>query len=109
MQAAPRSVICKNVIYFLYIYVQTVHMNTPGEEQTVERSPAVILGEHIRTARKERGWTIAELAEKLGRTREWMNRIELGYSEYGDYRPISRAELQSIADCLKDSLEVPTG
>jgi transcriptional regulator with XRE-family HTH domain len=80
-------------------------------EQPIENdvSPAVVLGGQIRAARRARGWTIAELADKLGRPREWLNRVELGYSEQGEYRPASAADIQTMVDLLGDNLELPAG
>lgn len=71
------------------------------------QSPAVILGRYIRQARKRRKLTIAEFAEKLGRQREWLNRVELGYSEYGEYPPVSASDLQTMVDILgEDAFEI---
>lgn len=77
-----------------------------GDEVSEKISPAVQLGNLIRQARQKRGWTISALAEKLGRPREWLNRVELGYSEYGEYRPINSTEIQSILKYLKNDLPV---
>ena len=59
-------------------------------------SPAVTLGSKIRLARKATGLTIAQLAEEIGRPREWLNRLELGYSEYGEHRPPSQSEIRVL-------------
>lgn len=97
---------CGIGIYKLYINVQNVPMDTSQDDAGAERTAAVVLGDYIRTARKARGWTISELADKLGRPREWLNRVELGYSEYGEYRPASSADIQTIIQCLEDFLPV---
>ena len=72
-------------------------------------SAAVTLGKYIRSARKLKGWTISEFAEKLGRAREWLNRIELGYSEFGEYKPADRTEAEILADLLGDKLSIGKG
>lgn len=54
----------------------------------------------IREARQAKGWTIAQLAERIGRPREWLNRVELGYGEFGEVRPPNGAPLRQLADCL---------
>ncbi|HVS58581.1 MAG TPA: helix-turn-helix domain-containing protein [Candidatus Saccharimonadales bacterium] len=76
-------------------------MDTPEDT-----SAAVAFGRKVRQARKAKGWTIAELADKLGRPREWLNRLELGYSEYGEYKPASPADIHMLADCLGDYLDI---
>lgn len=81
-------------------------MNTSQNSTNESPTPAVRLGLAIRQARKQRGWTIAELAEQLGRPREWLNRIELGYSQEGYHRPPSSSELKMLISLLGDSLEV---
>jgi transcriptional regulator with XRE-family HTH domain len=81
-------------------------MNT-SHIDTFETSPAVRLGQYIRIARQSKGLTIAQLAEQVGRPREWLNRIELGHSEFGEHRPPSMADLQSLGSCLKGSLNLP--
>jgi transcriptional regulator with XRE-family HTH domain len=81
-------------------------MNSSQPDTGNTRSPAVILGDHIRRARKSRGWTISELADKLGRQREWLNRVELGYSEFGEYKPAALADVHTMIDLLKDNFDV---
>jgi transcriptional regulator with XRE-family HTH domain len=83
-------------------------MNIEHNDTESSQSAAVRLGEQIRLARRKRGLTILELAEKVGRTREWLNRVELGYSEYGEYKPASRADVQTMVDCLGDNFAIGT-
>lgn len=77
--------------------------DTEAKDQS---TAAVALGRIIREARKSSGLTIAELASKLDRTREWLNRIELGYSEYGEYRPPSISDLKMIIDLIGGNLSL---
>ncbi len=71
-------------------------MNTSQIDTSVHSSAAKQLGMHIRSARKNKGWTIAQLAENIGRPREWQNRVELGYSELGEFGPPSSSDLGAI-------------
>jgi transcriptional regulator with XRE-family HTH domain len=80
-------------------------MNIPNNISDDNANAAKKLGDAIRSARLNRGWTIAELAEKLGRTREWLNRVELGYCEYGEYKPISVADVNSLIDLLENNFK----
>jgi len=80
-------------------------MNTVHDDSNV--SAAVRVGREIRSARKRHGWTIAELADRLGRPREWLNRIELGYSEYGEYKPASASDLATMLDMMPDDFTLP--
>lgn len=66
-------------------------------------SPARTLGSAIRSARKSSNMTIAQLAEQIGRPREWLNRVELGYGDQGERRPISSADLNSLINILDKS------
>jgi transcriptional regulator with XRE-family HTH domain len=75
-------------------------MNTIHSDTKSEHSAALVLGNAIRAARKKRGLTLAETAERLGRPREWLNRIELGYSEFGETKPPSSSDINQIIDCL---------
>jgi transcriptional regulator with XRE-family HTH domain len=68
--------------------------------------PSKQLGALIRIARRARNCTIADLAEQLGRSREWLNRVELGYSEDGTNRPPTASDLQNIIDRIGDGLSV---
>lgn len=78
-----------------------------GENTSSEPlSPVVKLGQFIRTARKRQGLTMAQLADQIGRPREWLNRVELGYSEYGEYKPASQADIQTIYDLLESNFTV---
>lgn len=67
---------------------------------------SVELGTIIRMARKATGLTIAELATQLGRPREWLNRIELGYSEYGEHRPPTQSEIRMLHRYIADGMNV---
>lgn len=80
-------------------------MNTDHVQS--QTSAAVELGSHIRRARTTKGLTIASLAEQIGRSREWLNRAELGYSEYGEYPPISIADLKVLINRLQQAFTVP--
>lgn len=64
-------------------------------------SSAVSLGLRLRALRKASGMSIAALADQLGRPREWLNRIELGYSEYGEHRPLSQGELSALLQLIR--------
>lgn len=97
----------KKNVYRLYDNVQNVYMNSSHSSTMESRGSAGTLGEKIRQARKKQGWTILEMAEKLGRPREWLNRLELGYSEFGEYRPASLTDIQTIIDLLKNNFEEP--
>ncbi|MEO7617426.1 MAG: helix-turn-helix transcriptional regulator, partial [Candidatus Saccharibacteria bacterium] len=79
-------------------------MNTNDAQD--ELSPAQMLGDSIRLARTKRGITIAQLAEKIGRPREWLNRVELGYSEFGDIKPPSESDLRTIISILGEHLDI---
>lgn len=70
------------------------------------QSPSIRLGEYLRQARKSKGYSLVSLAESIGRPREWLNRVELGYSQYGEYKPPTDADLQSLINVLGDSLPV---
>lgn len=70
-------------------------------------SPAVELGLEIRTARKLKGLTIAQLASQIGRPREWLNRVELGYSEYGEHKPPTQTDLRGIVRYIGDEIAIP--
>ncbi|HSX14941.1 MAG TPA: helix-turn-helix transcriptional regulator [Candidatus Saccharimonadales bacterium] len=82
--------------------MNTTQNNTNDEAQA--ESAAEQLGRMLREARKKCGWTIAQLAEKIGRPREWLNRVELGYSDLGVQRPPSPADLESLARYLGSNL-----
>jgi transcriptional regulator with XRE-family HTH domain len=81
-------------------------MSNSNLKQEDEPCSAVTLGEHIRDARKRHGWTISEFAERLGRAREWLNRVELGYSEFGEYKPASRVEIEAMFELIGDKMDV---
>jgi len=49
----------------------------PYSSQTLEA--AALLGSQIRLARIERGWTIEELAERVGATHVTIRNVERGY------------------------------
>lgn len=83
--------------------MHTSHSNTDSSD-----SAAIILGKEIRQARNDKGWTIAELAERIGRPREWLNRVELGYSEYGEFKPPSAADLKTLIHYLGNSIHSKT-
>lgn len=75
---------------------------------TQEREPAAVrLGRMIREGRRSKGCSLVVLSEKIGRPREWLNRVELGYSQHGEYKPPSAGDLQAIINILGDSLIVP--
>ncbi|HMJ76704.1 MAG TPA: helix-turn-helix transcriptional regulator [Iamia sp.] len=42
------------------------------------RQAAVLLGRHVRLGRKDRGWTVAELAERVGVTETTLRKVERG-------------------------------
>lgn len=63
---------------------------TSESAQTEHRGPG--LGRDIRALRKSRGFTLAELAEKLGRSIGYLSQIERGLSE------VSINDLRRIAD-----------
>ncbi|MDB5185143.1 MAG: hypothetical protein JWN38_951 [Candidatus Saccharibacteria bacterium] len=73
----------------------------------MSENPAYALGQILRRARKQKGWTMARLAEHVDRPREWLNRIELGYSTFGEYKPPSASDLQAMISALNDVLDVP--
>lgn len=77
-----------------------------SDAQKSHESAAVQLGALIRSARKAAGYTIASLAEKVGRPREWLNRIELGYSELGEYHPASTTDIRVLHRYLEGSFTV---
>jgi transcriptional regulator with XRE-family HTH domain len=52
----------------------------------------------VRSLRKKRGWTLAEMAHRLGVDRSYLNEIELGQ------RNVCLLNLKVIADGLKISL-----
>jgi transcriptional regulator with XRE-family HTH domain len=81
------------------IVIQCTQMHT--SQDGTELSLAKKLGEIIRVARKNRDLTIAQLAEQIGRPREWLNRVELGYSDQGVIAPPSASDLKVIADKLR--------
>ncbi len=79
----------------------TTHiMNTTQNVTNQDKSAAALLGQALRLQRKKRKWTLVQLAEKIGRPREWLNRVELGYSDYGEHRPPSEPDLRSLMGCL---------
>lgn len=88
--------------------IQYTNMNSSHSVTNSESdlSPSVQLGRSIRRARKLQGDTIAQLAEKIGRPREWLNRVELGHSERGEHRPPSGADLEALIECLGKTLDV---
>lgn len=87
--------------------MQNVYMTDEQNITPEQPGPAILLGRKIREARKRRGWTIAELADKLGRPREWVNRAELGYSEYGEYKPPSPSDIQAMAGLMSGCFTDP--
>jgi transcriptional regulator with XRE-family HTH domain len=58
----------------------------------------ILLGDRIRRLRKKRGWTQAEMAERVGIDRSFLADVERGK------RNISILNLEIIADGLKVSL-----
>ena len=54
----------------------------------------VRFGERVRALRKKRGWTLAEMAHRLGVDRSYLNEIELGK------RNVCLLNLEVIADGL---------
>lgn len=82
-------------------------MNTSHYDTNERESAATKLGSAIRQARKKKSWTLIQLAEQIGRPREWLNRLELGYSEYGEHKPPSPADLNTLLECLGDSVKTP--
>lgn len=84
-------------------------MNMPhNSSQISEPLPAAVqLGQLIREARTAKNCSLVALAEKIGRPREWLNRLELGYSQYGEFKPPSAGDLQAIINVLDDTLTVP--
>ena len=82
-----------------------MRMNTDHNSSHSD-APAIILGQYIRNARKKRGLTIADLADRMGRPREWLNRIELGHSEYGGNKPATQSDLSTLIALLGDHMEV---
>ncbi|MEO7617423.1 MAG: transcriptional regulator [Candidatus Saccharibacteria bacterium] len=83
-------------------------MNTSQSITNDTQSPSLKLGQAIRSSRKACGWTIAQMAEQIGRPREWLNRIELGHSEYGEHKPANQSDLTSIASVLGEALDIDT-
>lgn len=65
-------------------------------------SAAAQLGQILRNARKRKKWTIAQLAEALGRPREWLNRVELGYSEFGEHKPPTEGDMRVLINVMPD-------
>lgn len=82
-------------------------MNMQHNNSQDEVAAAVRLGKVVRAARKQKGCSLAALADKIGRPREWLNRLELGYSQYGEFKPPSSSDLQSIMNVLEDCFAVP--
>jgi transcriptional regulator with XRE-family HTH domain len=76
-------------------------MNENTAIHTDQQNSARAVGAFIRNTRKHHGWTISQFAAKLSRQREWLNRIELGYSEFGEYKPATRAELEAMLDLFE--------
>lgn len=93
----------KRIIVKVYIFVHNVHMEPMSDNPN---SAATRLGMYIREARKQKRCTINDMAAKLGRPREWLNRIELGYSQQGEYKPPSASDVQAIIDLLGSDLTV---
>lgn len=94
----------------LYIVTKsdTTHiMYTSQNVTNADVPPAEVLGRALRQARQKQGLTMAQLAEEIGRPREWLNRVELGYSQYGEHRPPSEADLKSLYNILRDHLGTP--
>lgn len=81
-------------------------MYTSQNDTSRHNSAAKELGDSIREARKRQGLTIAELADRIGRPREWLNRLELGYSEYGIHAPASASDLQNLISVLHQHLHI---
>ncbi len=87
-------------------YTNVHNTNMHKITDTADLSPAQMLGAYVRTARKQMQLTINDLAAALGRPREWLNRLELGYSDQGEYKPPSGSDLQTLADLLGSRLPV---
>lgn len=74
--------------------------------QNITETPAQKIGEAIRSGRKKQRLTIADLSEQIGRPREWLNRVELGYSDFGEHRPPSQSDLGAIYEVIGQNLEI---
>ena len=64
---------------------------------------AAELGQRVREARRQRGWSLAEVAARAGLSRAYINAIELGRSK----RP-GAATLQRLEDVLGPLRDSPT-
>ncbi|NJM43006.1 MAG: helix-turn-helix transcriptional regulator [Brachymonas sp.] len=65
----------------------------PKREEEIGRALAVRLGDRLALRRHERGWTQAELAEKLGVETETISRFERGHAMPSLKRLASLAEI----------------
>ncbi len=66
-------------------------------------SAAERLGVLLRQARRERGkgrWSLAWVAGKVGRSRVWLNRVELGYAKDGSFPLPTDADLAGLGQLL---------
>jgi transcriptional regulator with XRE-family HTH domain len=84
----------------------TTYYMYQSQISTKDTSPASELGDALRQARQKQGLTIAQLAELIGRPREWLNRVELGYSMYGEHRPPTAPDLVNMVQVLSESLTI---
>lgn len=67
-------------------------------------SAAERLGARLRLARRERGhgnWSLAWVAARVGRSRVWLNRVELGYAKDGGYPLPTDADLLALGQLLE--------
>jgi transcriptional regulator with XRE-family HTH domain len=68
---------------------------------------ARLLGAQVRLARRERGWTLHELAERVGVTRPTMSKIERGDPSVGLGVALEAAALTGVPLFLEDRSRVP--
>lgn len=53
-------------------------MKGPGTYAPLTKQAAQLLGHRVRVARKERGWTVTELAERVGVSPVTLHKVEKG-------------------------------
>jgi transcriptional regulator with XRE-family HTH domain len=53
-------------------------MKRPGTYSTLTLEAARLLGDKVRLGRKHRGWTMGELAERVGASHPTIRKIEIG-------------------------------
>jgi transcriptional regulator with XRE-family HTH domain len=71
---------------------------------TADITAAEQLGRLLRSARRECGkgkWTLAWVAGKVGRSRVWLNRLELGYAKDGSIPLPTDGDLAGLAQLLQ--------